>query len=62
MTATRKGTETGLYSGSPLMTAVPIRSHHIPNAFHHTGPMPSQITRFISEINRPRRHHVPCAT
>ena len=44
------------------ITAVPIRYHHIPSAFHHTGPIPSQITRFISESSRPRRHHVPCET
>lgn len=30
--------------------------HHIPITFHHSGPTPSQITRFISEMMNPSLH------
>ena len=32
-------------------------SYHIPTIFHHTGPIPSQITRLTSEMRNPSRHH-----
>ena len=36
--------------------------YQIPTSFHQTGPIPSQIARFTSEITKPSRHHSPCRT